>query len=295
MRFILVALSSCLAVAVAGAAPAPEVKQELLIVSNRTGSPEIFRINADGTGVKNLTNSKSVNINPVWSPDRRKIAFVSNRDGVPNIYVMDHDGKNVKQLTKGREITRVPTWSADGKKIAFMRATARGTFIFVMDADGGNVKQLTNQDGYDPAWSPDGKKILFTSYRGGRGFRLYVMDADGGNVKELNGTDNRIGFVYPSWSPDSKKVAWTGLVNNTLEIFTADADGQNVTQITKLGGTNTYTAWSPDGKKIAFHHSDNANSGVYYVMDANGKNMKELVKNEPPIEGGRIVWRPKER
>jgi TolB protein len=280
-------------VAVAWAAPAPEVKLELLIVSNRTGTPQIFRLNEDGTGVKNLTNSKSVNINPAWSPDRRKIAFASNRDGVLNIYVMDHDGKNVKALTKGREISRVPTWSPDGKRIAFMRSTVNGAQIFVMNADGSNVKNISDKDGFDPAWSPDGKKILFTAYRGGQGFRLYVMDADGGNVKELNGTDNRIGFVYPAWSPDGKKIAWTGLVNNTLEIFRADADGKNVQQLTKLGGTNTYAAWSPNGKKIAFHHSENAISGVFYVMDADGKNLKEFLKNEPPVEGGRIVWRPK--
>jgi TolB protein len=276
------------------AAPLPEKETPpLLIVSNRTGNPEIFLMNADGTGVKNLTNSKSVNAYPAWSPDRQKIAFASDRDGSMQIYVMDADGLNVKQLTKTGEVSRVPSWSPDGKKMAFCRHTQTGVHIFVMDADGSNVKQIGQRDGYDPAWSPDGKQILFTSFRNGRGFRLYVMDTDGGNLKELAGNDNPIGFVYPSWSTDGKQVTWAEPVGNAREIFIADADGKNARQLTKLGGFNHYPAWSPDGKKIAFHHYENAQTGTYYVMDPEGSNIKELLKNETPIEGGRPVWRPR--
>ena len=119
------------------------------------------------------------------------------------------------------------------------------------------------------------------------------MDADGSNPKELTTNNNPIGFVYPVWSPDGKKISWTDQTNTGLEIFVADADGKNAKQLTKLGGTNAYTAWSPDGKKIAFHHYENATSGIYYIMDADGSNRKELLTNEAPIEGGRPVWRPR--
>ncbi len=99
--------------------------------------------------------------------------------------------------------------------------------------------------------------------------------------------------MYPSWSPDGKRIAWAEQLNNTLEIFAADADGKNSKQLTKLGGNNAYPAWSPDGKKIAFHHWENNTSGSFYVMDADGDNQKEVLKEEAPVEGGRPVWRPK--
>jgi TolB protein len=206
---------------------------------------------------------------------------------------MDADGANVKALTKGADLCRVPSWSPDGKKIAFTKNAGNGTFICVMDADGGNVKQLGDGDGFDPAYSPDGKKILFASLRMGRGFHVYVMDADGTNVNELTTNDNPIGFVYPSWSPDGKKIAWTDRAGQALEIFVADADGKNAKQFTTLGGTNTYAAWSPDGKKIAFHHSENGESGAFHLMNADGSDMKTVLKDESPVEGGRPVWRPK--
>jgi TolB protein len=298
MRCLLTVLGVCVFAALLRAAPVPaDEKPQLLIVSDRSGQAEIYLINADGTGkAKNLTNDKSFNAYPAWSPDRRKIAFVSDRDAVNlHIYTMDADGENVKQLTKGDSKCRVPTWSPDGKKIVFGQTTPNnGSQICVIDADGGNMKVLGDGDGWDPAWSPDGKKILFASFRGPKGgFRVYVMDADGSNVVQLTTNGNTLGFVYPSWSPDSKRIAWGDFIGQKLEIYVADADGKNSKQITTLGGRNAYPAWSPDGKKIAFQHSDDKGIGSYYIMDANGDNPKEILKDETPIEGGRPVWKPK--
>jgi Tol biopolymer transport system component len=118
------------------------------------------------------------------------------------------------------------------------------------------------------------------------------MDAEGSNAKELSGNGNPIGYVYPSWSPDGKKITWTGRVGDALEIFSADADGKNAKQLTKLGGLNSYAAWSPDGKKIVFHHSEGG-AGAFYVMDADGGNQKVLLKDEAHVEGGRPSWKPK--
>src|SRR5262249_50929506 len=60
------------------------------------GSPssgDIFVINADGSGLEQLTHDPAArNIRPDWSPDGRKIAFTSRRDGNDAIYVMDADG-----------------------------------------------------------------------------------------------------------------------------------------------------------------------------------------------------------
>jgi TolB protein len=275
-----------------GSAPVLAADPPLLVVSKRAGSANIYLVNADGSEAKNLTDNKFQNISPAWSPDGKRIAFSSDRDGDLNVYVMGADGKNVTRLTRDHT-DRLPSWSADGKTIVFCRATDDGSRIYSVPAAGGEAKELGEGDGWDPAFSPDGKKVLFTSMRDGGGFRVYVMDADGKNVKALTEKPNPNGFVYPAWSPDGKRIAWTDHTDDGLQVFVADADGKNAKQVTKLGGVATYAAWSPDGKTIAFYHFEGENPGTFYLMDADGKNQKALLKDEAVVDGARPAWRPK--
>lgn len=60
---------------------------------------DIFTMNADGTGVKNLTNSSAYDGAPVWSPDGQYIAFASNQAGTLDIFIMRNDGSQVRRLT----------------------------------------------------------------------------------------------------------------------------------------------------------------------------------------------------
>ena len=85
-----------------GRAPVPpEGKPRLLVVSNRSGSANIYLVNVDGTGAKNLTDHKSENSYPMWSPDGKRIAFASDRDGTTHIYVMDADGRQPQATDQG--------------------------------------------------------------------------------------------------------------------------------------------------------------------------------------------------
>ena len=66
-------------------------------------SSNVYTINTDGTGLRQLTRSSGGTINNganSWSPDGRKISFISNRDGAIGVYTMNADGSGVKKLTK---------------------------------------------------------------------------------------------------------------------------------------------------------------------------------------------------
>jgi TolB protein len=73
----------------------------------------------------------------------------------------------------------------------------------------------------------------------------------------------------PFPSPDGKKILFESSVAGHYELFTMNADGSSVVQLTHTGTNHDTPSWSPDGRKIAFV-SDRNGHEVIYVMDADG-------------------------
>ena len=68
-------------------------------------------MNADGSGITQLTNHPELDNSPAWSPDGRRIAFHSNRDGYFEIYVMNADGSGLTRLTNNDRHDSFPSWT----------------------------------------------------------------------------------------------------------------------------------------------------------------------------------------
>lgn len=259
-----------------------------LLFSAGPGRDRIFYTNLKGVDRIYLTDGSFVDGNAEWSPDGTKVAFVSNRSGRNQIHVMDADGKNERRLTTEPVDAVHPAWTPDGKRIAYQRfAQGRGNLVLI-GVDGQNPTELG--EGFDPAISPDGKKILHARFFP-MGYRACVMDIDGTHIKPLQQTDNRFGWVHPAWSPDGKTVAWADFVGG-LQIFTADADGENVKQLTKAPGHHVHPTWSPDGKQILFFRSD-GKTNQHILMDADGGNPQPLPPTGSHMGNCRVSWKAK--
>ncbi len=83
----------------------------IAFVSDRPRN-DVFLINADGTGMRVVSDGEGFNKEPAWSPDGNYIAFTSFRgSSFEDIYVVGVDGKNLRRLTKGTQPETHPSWA----------------------------------------------------------------------------------------------------------------------------------------------------------------------------------------
>jgi Tol biopolymer transport system component len=131
------------------------------------GSAEIFVMNADGSGVTQLTKDSAVNDeHPAWSPDGAHIAYTSGTEDHQDLHVMSADGSSSIRITSGPFFAADPAWSPQGDEIAFICDT---DLCLVRPELGARPAKLlgTRPKESSPRWSADGRSIAFARFPGG--------------------------------------------------------------------------------------------------------------------------------
>ncbi|MBV9156090.1 MAG: PD40 domain-containing protein, partial [Acidobacteriaceae bacterium] len=245
----------------------PGLNGKIAFTSNVDGRPEVYAVNADGSGVTELTDTAGSS-GASWSPDGSSIAFTDGPDG--GIYIATEAGSNPRRVTDGGYYT---AWSPDGSKLAFNRASAGPgvTDLYTVNVDGTGVQEVV-PDAITPAWSPDGSKIAYRAPDG-----IHVVNADGTNTVRLTtvaGDDN------PQFSPDGTKIAFTSWRSGTGQIWMMNADGSNQTALTSSSSLNvTAPSWSPDGAALAVSTGDASGNQGIAVMNADGTGLHAIVSH----------------
>lgn len=154
---------------------------QMAVVLSKDGNSEIYLGSADGSGLRRLTNSGSIDVSPSFSPDGSKIAFVSDRHGSPQVFVMGTGGGGAKRVTYKGNYNQTPCWCPKGGSnlIAFTGLDGGKYDVFTVDAGSGEMRRLTQNQGnnMDPAFSPDCRAVAFHSSRGG----IFVSNPEGLN------------------------------------------------------------------------------------------------------------------
>ena len=257
-------------------------------VNNPTGDYEIFKMNPNGTGLRQLTSNEVFDSRPHLSPDGQKILYhsqgkqPSNPEGDQELYLMNaQDGSGQKNLTNNGGIVneRHAEFSPDGRKIAYSSEGEQegnpqsDMEIYVMNASDGSGKTNLSNNGeyledYDPHFSPDGQKIAYSSYGGQPSnpegdMEVYVMNAsDGSGQKNLTTDNGPVAYDQaPHFSPDGQKVTYSSNGEQASnpegdqEVYVMNAqDGSGQKNLTNNGGgvDEFFGVYSPDGQKLLY-------------------------------------------
>jgi Tol biopolymer transport system component len=257
-------------------------------------SEDIYVMDADGSNVRQVTDTRAYESSPSFFPDGETIAFArySNRNGA-DTFAMKLDGSGLTKLTDDpgfyEESVAV---SPDGQRIAFSRY-GRSSDVFVMDADGSdpvNVTKTGRVDEFEMDWSPDGKKIAFTSYRFS-GMMGLAAEAQGSGTSapDVLGPES-----LAREASGSKESTGEPEFEEDVEVSVMNADGTGRRDLTASRAYDAAPAFSPSGDKIVFSRMTfdrRSESSELFVMRADGTNKRQITDTPRAFEYG-ADWQP---
>ncbi len=237
----------------------PDGKQVVFTISKadwkaNTRVSHLWRVNADGTNLIQLTNGPRNESSPVWSPDGTRIAFITQRtgeqaEGTPQaaqIFLIDNSGGEAEQLTKHDTSVMDLAWSPGGDILYFRAADPKTPAQKELEKNKDDVYAFDENFRQEHLWKltlADKKEqritqgdYSITSYRLSRdGTRvvvsrspsplygdqdqgeLYLMDVSGGNPVQL--THNRVEEGMAAISPDDSRVLFIAGANEKFETY----------------------------------------------------------------------------
>jgi len=257
--------------------------------------------------------------------------------GCDQQYVMNVDGTDTRRVSNGLGRTTCGYFVEGDDRIVYSSTfqhdeacPARPDFskgyvwpignfeIYSSKLDGTDLQQLTHNGTYnaEATLSPDGSRLIFTSTMDGD-LELYTMNVDGSDIQRIT---NRVGYDGGAFfSPDGSKIVWRAMYPETaqdtadyvglleermvrpssLELWLADADGNNAKQITNLENANFAPFFHPSGDKIIFssNHQKGPRTFDLFMINIDGTGLEQITDREDfdgfPMfspDGTKLVW-----
>lgn len=172
------------------------------------GKHQIFVMNSDFSGLRQLTSDDRESYFGSWSPDGTHIAYMTDPAGGSqyDVWTMNaQDGSNRVNLTNSADIDFLPSWSPDGRYIVFLRiASGFAGNLWIMDPDGRNQHQVNSDtiilfSGF--SWSPDSTWITYAEIDASNKSHLVAVHPDGTGKISLTQGGNAWSDLAPSWRP----------------------------------------------------------------------------------------------
>jgi hypothetical protein len=205
---------------------------------------EIFVVNSDGSGARQLTNNRLLDGHPAWSPDDTRLVYASFRSYHASLVLMTASGGEIATLTPPGVHGNDPDFLPDGRVVfkTDLFSTAPEVRIAVMREDGTDVRALTSRPGvsdHDPTGSND--RVVFE--------RFPEPVGGGPNLDEVLGV-------------------W--------DLVEARTDGGGERTLLSDGWANWIPVLDPSRRYIAYQKSTGAYTAVH-LMTASGQEIGRLI------------------
>ncbi|MEV6290522.1 cell wall-binding repeat-containing protein [Streptomyces sp. NPDC051896] len=225
------------------------------------GSTGVETVNADGTGLRSVPNIPNYGYTPNWAPDGSRVVagwsqLATGRvTGTTSLVTLPWATK-VRSSASYED----PTFWLDGRYVVFSTA---GQLAYG-PSDGSWAPEPLLTDTQEPSTvcdvhptaSPTGTLAFERRHNYG------CYDSQG--IWTYNPSTKALKNIIasgssPVFSADGTKLVFTREVDGWTQLFTANADGSDVKQVTSDASDHLSPTWDPDGGRIAYEaHSSHA-------------------------------------
>jgi len=272
--------------AAAKALPGSDLPGGIYLISTATGEARPVT----------LPNPPGSDLSPSFSPDGRALGYVSCKgnevSSFCDVYVQSLDSElrpqgAARPLTRGRPgALQGLAWTRDGRSIVYGG-------LWRVRADGGTPPERLEQgSGHSPSTVGSRDRLAFVRPVGDADIYRLPLGGSPGPLVQSTFVE-----IQPQYSPDGRRIALnSGRAGGAQDIWLADADGSNLTRLTRGPGRQGYPGWSPDGRSIVFHSwAEDGHSDVW-TIGVDGSGLRQITQ-DPKDDGvpsfsrdGRFVY-----
>jgi Tol biopolymer transport system component len=240
--------------------------RRLAFTSSRSGAPEIWISDADGSNPHPVTSFGGPTTgSPRWSPDGRQIALDSRATGQSDVYVVDSEGGAPRRLETGEADSETPFWSRDGEWLYFSAPVEGTSHVFKVRRAGGHATPLTSGSCAWPQASPDGKRVYY--WREGGQPPIWSVSSSGGDERPVAGMPPLPPESSVSWAvgPDGIHFLEGGAHPGVLFFEFATGRARRVADLPGAPDPWGGVAVAPDRRSILFPKVDHETSDLMLI------------------------------
>lgn len=257
------------------------------LIGTGTGKKELYIVNVDGSGLRQLTSDNSISMSPYWLPDGSGLIYTSYKKHYPDLYKISLQSGARERICKYSNMNMGGAVSPDGRYAAVVLSgkdsrpgnpPLTNPELCVLDLQSGKVTVLTRtKDAAEasPSWSPDGQRIVYVSDQSGTP-QLYIISRTGGQPRRLTsrGSEN----TSPDWGP-SGLIAYGSRQGGRYSIQVIDPATGEIKVPAQDGAEYDEPSWAPDGRHIVATRSQKYASQVY-ILDTMGDSPLALTNHK---------------